>query len=98
MQTGELVTQRLKRTPSAAMRSMCGVSIEGVTQPSASARCWSVISKRMLGFMPVLLGDRNGARSRGLAARARNGRLSATEPRLQAKAAVLSATVLRRSP
>ena len=45
MQTGELVTQRLKRTPSAAMRSICGVSIQGVTQPSASARCWSVISR-----------------------------------------------------
>lgn len=55
MQTGELVTQFEKRTPSAAIRSRLGVRTQPPLQPIASHRNWSVRMNRMFGFVIFLL-------------------------------------------
>ncbi len=51
MQTGEVATQLVKRTPSAAKRSRFGVRTQPPLQPMASQRCWSVIRSRMFGAL-----------------------------------------------
>jgi len=43
--------QFVKCMPSCAMRSMFGVRIHGLTTPSESHRCWSVMIKRMFGLL-----------------------------------------------
>ena len=49
MHTGALVYALAKRTPSAAMRSIAGVSSQSLTQPRASQRCWSVMISSTFG-------------------------------------------------
>ena len=54
MQIGVVVMHWVKRTPSRAIRSKVGVLTQSALQPMASQRCWSVITKRMLGLVIVV--------------------------------------------